>query len=109
VELDVNSLYAFAMTQLLVSKGKPKVINGIFDDRMNYTFIIKVEILDIIEKQWSRFKKGNVYTIDNITYNDLIQYQNAKIKIISGIFWESMDYIDNNEELKDLLAIKSYS
>jgi hypothetical protein len=53
---------------------------------MDNTFIIKVEILDFIEKHWSRFKKGNVYTIDNITYKDLIEYQNAKIKIISGVF-----------------------
>jgi hypothetical protein len=61
--------------------------------------MIKIEILDIIEKQWSGFKKGNVYTMDNITYKDLIQFQDAKIKIISGIYWESMDYIDNNQIL----------
>jgi hypothetical protein len=52
------------------------------------------------------FQKGNVYTIDNITYNDLIQYQNAKIKITSGIFWDG-DYIDNHEVLKYLVACKS--
>jgi hypothetical protein len=73
---------------------------------MNNTFIIKVEILDIIEKQWSRFKKDNVYTIDTLTDNDLIQCQNAKIKIISGVYWDA-EYVDNNEVLKDLLAIKS--
>jgi hypothetical protein len=84
VELDINGLYAFAMTKLRIPKGKPNVIK-IFDDIMDYTFIIKVEILDIIEKQLSRFKKDNVYTIDNITYKDLIIYQDSKIKIISGI------------------------
>jgi hypothetical protein len=59
------------MTQIGIPKGKPRVIenSNIIDDN---TFIIKVEILDGIEKQWSRFKKGNVYTIDNITYHDLI-------------------------------------
>jgi hypothetical protein len=107
VELDVNGLYAFSMTQLRIPKGKPKWINGLFDDIMDYTFIIKVEILDVIEKQWSRFKKDNVYTIDNITYKDLSKYQDAKIKIISGIYWESMEYIDNNDVLNNLLAIKS--
>jgi hypothetical protein len=62
VELNVNGLYAYAMTQLRLPKGKPKVFNGIIDDIMNCTFIIKAEILDVIEKQWSRFKKDNVYT-----------------------------------------------
>jgi hypothetical protein len=106
VELDVNGLYAFAMTQLRIPKGKPKVFNGIIDDIMNCTFIIKVEILDVIEKPWSRFKKDNAYTIDNIIYKDLITYQDAKIKIISNIYWDE-GYIDNiNDVLKDLLAIK---
>jgi hypothetical protein len=71
VELDVNGLYAFAMTQLQIPKGKPKIINGLIDDlngiNICCTFFIKVEILDSIEKPWSRFKKDNVYTIDNIT------------------------------------------
>jgi hypothetical protein len=52
VELDVNGLYAFAMTQLQIPKGKPKEINGIIDDIMNCTFIIKIEIVDIIENRW---------------------------------------------------------
>jgi hypothetical protein len=107
VELDVNGLYGYTMTQLEIPKGKPKEI-GIIGDSFTYTFIIKVEILDIIEKQWSRFKKGNVYTIDNITYNELITYQDAKIKIISEIYWDE-GYIDNNNVLKDLLYIKSWS
>jgi hypothetical protein len=89
-----------------------KVLNNLLaiksqiEDVMNCTFIIKVEILDVIEKQGSRFNKGNVYTIDNITYYDLIQYQDARIKIISGIYWDG-NYIDNNEVMKNLLAIKS--
>jgi hypothetical protein len=48
VELDVNGLYAFAMTQLQIPRGKPKVMK-IVDDIIDNTFIIKVEILDIIE------------------------------------------------------------
>jgi hypothetical protein len=88
-------------------KGKLKWIDGIIDDIINYTFIIKIEILDVIEKQWSRFKKDNVYTIDNITYKDLIEYQDAKIKIITGIFWDE-GYIDNsNDVLNNLLTSKS--
>jgi hypothetical protein len=50
VELDVNGLYAFAMSTLRIIKGKPKWIDG--DDIMDYTFIIKVEILDAVEKCW---------------------------------------------------------
>jgi hypothetical protein len=96
------------MTQLKIQKGKPKVFNGNIDDIIDYTFIIKVEILDIIEKYWSRFKKGMLYTIDNITYKDLFEYQNAKIKIISGIYWDE-GYIDNNDVLNNLLNIKSHS
>jgi hypothetical protein len=57
VELDVNGLYAFAMTQLQIPRGKPKVIIGIIDDIIDCTFIIKVEILAVIEKPWSKFKK----------------------------------------------------
>jgi hypothetical protein len=107
VELDVNGLYAFTMTQLSIPKGKQKWINGIIDDVIDNTFIIKAEILDVIEKIWSRFKKGNVYTIDNITYKDLIQFQDTKIKIISGIYWNE-GYIDNsNDVLNNLLAINS--
>jgi hypothetical protein len=55
VELDVNGFYAYAMTQLRIPGVKPKWIDGIIDDILDYTFIIKVEILDIIEKCWSRF------------------------------------------------------
>jgi hypothetical protein len=50
VELEVTGLYAFAMTPLRIPKGKPKLIDGKADDIMNSTFIIKVVILDIIEK-----------------------------------------------------------
>jgi hypothetical protein len=74
---------------------------------MDNTFIIKVEMVYVLEKPWSKFKKGNVYTIDNITYKDLIEYQNAKIKIIDRIFWDE-GYIDNiNDVLNNLLVIKS--
>jgi hypothetical protein len=110
VELDVNGLYAYARTQLRIPKGKPKKwINGIVSDILTCTFIIKVEVLDVIEKSWSKFKKGNVYIIDNITYKDLIEYQNAKIKIRSGVYWDE-GYIDNsNDVLNNLLYIKSHS
>jgi hypothetical protein len=80
-------VYIFAMTILRIPNGKPKWIEEIIDDIL--TFIIKIEILDLIEKQWSRLKKGNFNPIDYITYYDLIQYQNAKI--INGIDWESME------------------
>jgi hypothetical protein len=56
-ELDANGLYAFAMTQLCIPKGKPKSINGLIDAILNNTFIIKVEILDVIEKSWSRLTR----------------------------------------------------
>jgi hypothetical protein len=104
VYLDVNGFYAFAMAQLRIPKGKPRVIedDNITDE--NNTFIIKVEILDVVEKPSSRFKKDNVYIIDNITYNDFIQYQNVKIKIISSIYWNE-GYIDNNEIRRNLLSI----
>jgi hypothetical protein len=50
VELDVNSLYAFAMTQLRIPNGKPKVFNGIIDDIIDCTLIIKVEIFRYYRK-----------------------------------------------------------
>jgi hypothetical protein len=77
---------------------------------MTYTFIINVEKLDIIEKHWSRFQGDNVYTIENFLYNDLIQSQNTKIKIINGIYCDGDEgYIDNIQVLRDLLEIKSHS
>jgi hypothetical protein len=42
VELDVNGLYAFAMTQLRIPKDKPKWICGIIDDIIDCTFITKL-------------------------------------------------------------------
>jgi hypothetical protein len=72
------------------------------------TFIIKVKILDIIEKHWSRFKKDNVYTIDNITYFDLIHCQCAKIQIINWVYWDGDEgYVYNTELINNLLEIKS--
>jgi hypothetical protein len=44
------------MAQLRISKGKSKVIE-IFEDIMDYTFIIKVEILDIIKNVGQEVKK----------------------------------------------------
>jgi hypothetical protein len=95
------------MNKLKLPNGKPNII----DHNMIACFlvhirIITVEIIDLIEKQWSRFKQGKMYTIDNITYNDLIQYQYAKIKIINGIYWNS-DYIDNIQLIKNLYKEKS--
>jgi hypothetical protein len=92
VELDVNSLYACAMTKLYAVKGKPKIIDGIND--IDYllihstAFIIEVDIISINEKHWSRFKQNNRYVIDDITYYDLIVYQEAKLKIIRDIYWD---------------------
>jgi hypothetical protein len=95
------------MTQLQIPKGKPKIFKGNINDILNSTFIIGVEILNVIEKPWSRFKKDMLCTIDNITYKDLIEYQNAKMKIISGIFCDE-GYINNNiDVLNNLLTIKS--
>jgi hypothetical protein len=94
------------MTQLRIPKGKSKVVNGIIDDIMNCTFIINFEILAFIEKCWSRFKKDMLYTIDSITYKDLIEYQDAKIKIISDIYWDEGYFDNTNDVLKNLLYIK---
>jgi hypothetical protein len=88
VELDVNSLYGTAMTKIKVVMSKPKVI---FDNNLMRLAALKVfvDIESLIEKCWSRFKVDNRYPIDNIAYFDLIQYQNAKLKVICGIYWDS--------------------
>jgi hypothetical protein len=49
------------MTQLRIPKGKPKVNDGIVNDILDNTFIIKVEILDIIEKPCQSSKKVMLY------------------------------------------------
>jgi hypothetical protein len=59
VELEVNSLFAYAMTKLYAVKGKPKIIEDIND--IDYLiihsteFIIEVDIISINEKDSSRF------------------------------------------------------
>jgi hypothetical protein len=41
VELDVNGLYGFAMTQLQIPKGKPKLIE-LFEDILDNTLKSKL-------------------------------------------------------------------
>jgi hypothetical protein len=56
----------------------------------------------------SRFKVDNTYLIDNIVYQDLITFQEAKIKNIRGICLD--DYITgNNNVIKTLLDKKAKS
>jgi hypothetical protein len=101
VELDVNSLYACAMTKLYPVKRKPKIIDDINDiDNLlihSAAFIIEVNIISINEKYWSRFDQNKRYVIDDITCIYLIVYQEEKIKIIRGIYWDESiignDYI----------------
>ncbi|GMO12696.1 MAG: hypothetical protein Ta2E_01200 [Mycoplasmoidaceae bacterium] len=43
--------------------------------------------------------------MDNIAYYDLIQYQNAKLNVIRGIYWDE-GVIDNNNFINELLERK---
>jgi hypothetical protein len=109
VELDVNSLYACAMTKLYAVKGKSKIIEDINDIDFllihSTEFIIEVDIISINEKHWSRFKKDNRYVRDDITYYDLFVYQEAKLKIIRGIYWDEGTN-DNDYIISDLFVRK---
>jgi hypothetical protein len=111
VELDVNSLYACAMAKLYALKGQPKIIDDIND--IDYllihstTFIIEVDINSINEKHWSRFKKDNRYIIDDISYSDLIDYQEAKIKIIRCIYWD--EGINSNDYIISDILVRKYN
>jgi hypothetical protein len=91
VELDVNSLYEYAIINIDIVKGKPKIITENIITEIqninNITFIAEVKIEYLKEKYWfNRFKADNIYTIDNIPYEDLINFQDAKIKILKGIY-----------------------
>jgi hypothetical protein len=109
VELDVNSLYSTAMTTIRIPKGKPRDINTeTLNSGFNRSsaFFIEVVIGSLIPKHYSRFKVCSRYVIDNIVYQDLITYQNAKIKIIRGIYWEE-NTIDTADIIKTLLDRKT--
>jgi hypothetical protein len=111
VELDVNSLYATAMSTLRISKGKLREMiteqqKLIFDSYS--TFIVEVYIESLTTKHWSRFKACNIYVIDNIAYQDLIQYQEAEMKILRGICLNDSS-TDNNTVIKSLLDKKAKS
>jgi hypothetical protein len=76
VELDFNSLYAYAMINIDIVRGKPKIITENIKENIinninntNITFIAQVKIEYLKEKYWSnKFKIDNIYTIDNIAY-----------------------------------------
>jgi hypothetical protein len=65
IELYVNSLYAYAMINIDIVKGKPKKIDeNIISDIQNInniTFVAEVKIEYLKEKYWSnRFKVDNI-------------------------------------------------
>jgi hypothetical protein len=111
IELDLNSLYASAMTKLYAVKGKPKIIDdsNAIDYLLIYStpFIIEVNIISINEKHWSKLKKDNRYVIDDITYYDLIVYQETKLKIIRGIYWD--EGITGNDYIISDLFVRKYN
>jgi hypothetical protein len=81
------------MINIDIVKGKPKIITeNIISDiqniNNNITFITEVKIEYLKEKYWSKFKADSTttYIIDNIAYEDLINFQDAKIKILKGIY-----------------------
>jgi hypothetical protein len=51
-------------------------------------FIVEVEIKSLKTKHWSRFKEVSIYVINNIACRVLIRYQDAKMKVIRGIYWD---------------------
>jgi hypothetical protein len=81
-------------------KGKPKIIDeNIISDiqniNNNITFMAQVKIEYFKEKYWSnRFKVDTPYVIDNIAYSDLINFQDAKIKIFKDIYWDETNGIN---------------
>jgi hypothetical protein len=77
-------------SKIITENIKENIINNI--NNTNITFIAQVKIEYLKEKYWSnKFKADNIYTIDNIAYEDLINFQDAKIKILKGIYWDNSD------------------
>jgi hypothetical protein len=71
----------------------------------SYSILInEIDIESFITKRWSRFKTDIRYVIDSISYQDVKEYQNSKIKIVKGIYL--YEYITENKDIiKTLLDI----
>jgi hypothetical protein len=79
------------MINIDIIKGKSRIINeNIISDIQNINnnipFIAEVKLGNLKEKYYSRFKVDNTYIIENKAYEDLIRFQDAKIKILKGIY-----------------------
>jgi hypothetical protein len=64
-------------------------------------------LISIKEKHWLRFKENNRYVLDDITYYDLIVYQEAKLKIIKGIYGD--EGINSNDYIISDLLVRKYN
>jgi hypothetical protein len=97
------------MINIDIIKGKPKVIteNIISNIQNNIIFIAEVKIEYLKEKYWFNkfFKLDNIYIIDNITYSDLINFQDAKINIIKGIYWDENNVSENDVNTENISNI----
>ena len=122
-DFDAVSLYPSAMSRLYTVKGKPKVIEP---ENLNLDFLSKqgayiVEIrISQVGKHYAfplivkKTKEGNKnndklaegetvkMVVDNITLEDLIEFQQIKFEILRGYYWPGERDYTIQEEIKKI-------
>jgi hypothetical protein len=68
-------------------------------------FLVEVAIISVTEKTWSRFKCRSKSVIDNITSQDSVMYQKAKIRIVHVVYLDE-NISDNGDIIMGLLKRK---
>ena len=122
-DFDAVSLYPSAMSRIYTVKGKPKVISP---NQLNIEFLSKqsayiVEIkIKAVHKHYAfplivkKTKDGNLnddylakgetisMIVDNITLEDLIEFQKIEYDIIRGYYWDGEKDYTIQEEIKKI-------
>ncbi len=122
-DFDAVSLYPSAMSRIYTVKGKPKVISK---EQLNIEFLSQqsayvVEIkITAVHKHFAfplivkKTKEGNLnddnlkegetinMVVDNITLEDLIEFQKIEYEILRGYYWDGEKDYTIQEEIKKI-------
>ena len=109
VDLDINSLYPYAISKLYIQSGKPQILNNSYNFNqilqhefehnqvyptterfISQAFIaIKVETIGIERTPAviDNLTVGETYYVDLITLRDLVKYHNVTGKVVEGLYY----------------------
>jgi hypothetical protein len=111
-DFDAVSLYPSAMTRIPIISGKPKIITDTnYEElrKISTAFVVDIEILSVKKHyafplislpnkegiiEWTDDEEkvvGKVITVNHITLEDLINFQQIEFKIIRGYYWDGKE------------------